>query len=633
MHKMSSTSIQLTSPSNLQLPRLQWWYDAIVHDRHDAVRHHLHTSNTEFRRRLLNASFDKLTVNCFGLNDKPDSFSFETFQVFRPFNLALAYGASKETISLLLSNGVDLALTDHHGNTCFHVMVTMAFLKPEREELMRDVFNMVSSFLSRTELNIILLQEDQSGFRPLEVAAHYGTFVLFLDMFHTPGGCFSKESTTGIYHKQYFDITEYESTLGSRRDRSPLTLLGLLDMDAIDRKYSAEAFTRQHLHQWIKFKYRKNLPFFIFWYISRMLLVLAFTTFDNTFLPIEERIVNSNLTAEDVTCFDRTTSMFISNRTVLMTLGFYLVVHSFLGLLFDLWAMAVAHSHQYHENSESRNLFKTIRRSKRLVVDYWSYRVSQVTINLGILLSVTVRLLRYQFNFGLSVLMSNFLYLAVLSNIAASFVFFLQLVPKIGFYAVVIQRMSSMFMNYFLILYLTVAVPFMLSFERVINFGKVECEENFQSMWQALYSTFLVTFNMLDFQGVRASGEQAAVLYFIHVAFVLLVGVLLVNFLIALFTYHVGFVLQSSDIIIPVQCIFLMWLAEERIHKILRKFLIQMERKCFITDSEGNLYVSQILVAEQGKKKVRVARSTSHLREHPLMRKLSDISDTLDMAL
>ena len=146
----------------------------------------------------------------------------------------------------------------------------------------------------------------------------------------------------------------------------------------------------------------------------------------------------------------------------------------------------------------------------------------------------------------------------------------------------------------------------MLSFDRVVNFGRGECEEHFSSVWVGLYSTFLLTFNMLDFQDYDPSGgggggggeEQTAALYFLHVAFVLLVGVLLVNFLIALFTYHVGFVLQSSDVIIPVQHVFLTWLAEVRTHhRMLRGALSRLEARCFITDTDGRLYVSQLLVA------------------------------------
>ena len=614
----------LPESPQLDLPKFQWWYDAIINDRLDVIKHHLRTSSTDYKNQLVNGRFSQRTIDSYGLNDKEGKFGYESFQVFLPFNLAIAYCASRETISEFLSHGVDVTLRDHHGNNCIHVMVTMAFLKPGAEDYMKDLYGMISDYLPRTKLKSILLQEDNCGFRPLELAANNGTFGLFLDIFHTRGVYLTRECTRGIYLKQYFDITEYESMTGSRRHRSPLTCLGLLDMDAVDRKYTEEMFKGQHVHQWIKFKYKKNLIFFILWFLSRMMLATGFIVFDNTFIPIEERINDPNLS--NMTCLQRTTSMIFEDKAVVALLAYYLILHSFLGLVFDIWDIVNAHRHDISKNGVT--FFKTIKGSKRLVVDYWTYRVSQSCINLGILLNVVVRMFRYEYEFGVSVLSTSFMHLIILANIAASFVFFLQLVPIIGFYAVVIQRMSSMFMNYFFILYLTVAIPFMLSFDRIVNFGKMDCEENFSSVWQGLYSTFLLTFNMIDFQDIESPSEQTAALYFIHVAFVLLIGVLLVNFLIALFTYHVGFVLQSSNIIIPVQCTFLMWLGEERIQRILKKVLFRLEKKYFTTDSDGKLYISQVLVADKGDKKVEVTRSTSVLREHPLMRKLSDISDT-----
>ena len=573
-----------TSPQ-LELPKYQWWYDAIVNDRQDVIKHHLRSSSTDYRHQLVNGCFSQLNLDTFGLNDKDKSFGYEPFQVLLPFHLAIAYGASRETISEFLSHGVDLTLKDHHGNNCIHVMVTMAFLKPQKEDYMKDLYCMISDYLPRTTLKSILLQEDKDGFRPLELAANTGTFGLFLDIFHTKGVYLTRECTKGIYLKQYFDIIEYESVTGSRRHRSPLTLLGLLDMDSVDRKYTEETFTSQHVHQWIKFKYRKNLIFFVLWFISRMILAMGFIIFDNTLIPVEERIVDSDLNDVD-TCLQRTTSLMMENGPALAVLAFYLILHSFFGMVFDVWDILNAHKRDLAKPHVT--FFRTIKGSKRLVVDYWTYRVSQCLINVGVLLNVIVRMLRYEYMFGASVMASSFLHLIILTNIAASFVFFLQLVPKIGFYAVVIQRMSSMFMNYFFILYIAVALPFMLSFDRVVNFGRTDCEEHFSSVWKGLYSTFLLTFNMLDFQHIESPGEQTAALYFIHVAFVLLIGVLLINFLIALFTYHVGFVLQSSNIIIPVQGIFLMWIAEERTHRILKKIITKLQKKCFTSTMTVN---------------------------------------------
>ena len=204
-----------TSPQ-LELPKYQWWYDAIVNDRQDVIKHHLRSSSTDYKHQLVNGGFSQLNLDSFGLNDK-DKFRLRAISSFLPFHLAIAYGASRETISEFLSHGVDLTIKDHHGNNCIHVMVTMAFLKPHKEDYMKDLYCMISDYLPRTTLKSILLQEDKDGFRPLELAANTGTFGLFLDIFHTRGVYLTRECTKGIYLKQYFDITEYESVTGSRR--------------------------------------------------------------------------------------------------------------------------------------------------------------------------------------------------------------------------------------------------------------------------------------------------------------------------------------------------------------------------------------------------------------------------------
>ena len=216
-------------------------------------------------------------------------------------------------------------------------------------------------------------------------------------------------------------------------------MLGLLDMESVDRRHTQETFTSQHIRQWIRSKYRKHVIFFILWFLSRLILALAFIVFDNTLVPVEERIADPEVGDMD-TCLQRTTSLIIQDRSVVAILAFYLILHSFLGLIFDVWDIINAHKRDLARDHVT--CFRTIKGAKRLVVDYWTYRVSQCLINAGVLLNVIVRMLRYEYQFGASVMASSFLHLIILTNIAASFVFFLQLVPKIGFYAVVIQRMS-----------------------------------------------------------------------------------------------------------------------------------------------------------------------------------------------
>ena len=71
-----------------------------------------------------------------------------------------------------------------------------------------------------------LLQEDHDGFRPLELASRFATCGLFQSFFCTKGVYITREASQDLCTRQYFDITDYESTNGSRRLKSPLILLG-----------------------------------------------------------------------------------------------------------------------------------------------------------------------------------------------------------------------------------------------------------------------------------------------------------------------------------------------------------------------------------------------------------------------
>ena len=79
---MDSTVQFLPESPQLELPKYQWWYDAILNDRHDVIKHHLRMSSTDYRHQLVNGSFTQLRIDSFGLKDKDDKFGYEPFQVF-----------------------------------------------------------------------------------------------------------------------------------------------------------------------------------------------------------------------------------------------------------------------------------------------------------------------------------------------------------------------------------------------------------------------------------------------------------------------------------------------------------------------------------------------------------------------
>ena len=232
------------------------------------------------------------------------------------------------------------------------------------------------------------------------------------------------------------------------------------------------------------------------------------------------------------------------------------------------------------------------------------------------------RLLRYEFEFGWSQLASGLVYSLITSQMGIIFVFFLQAFPGLGFYAVILQTMSSLFLWYFASLFMIVSLPYFVAIQRLINFGKMVCQDNFTSIYQSIYSIFLQTFNILDFTDVDGNDEFLVVIYLLHIVFVLLIGVLLINFLIALFTNYVGTVLELKHIIIPVYLLFVLGIMELRLDRFCRWVVRKRHEKYFIRDKQGRIYVSRMIVASKD-----TATSTPQTNKLVYSRSISTVSE------
>ncbi len=73
------------------------------------------------------------------------------------------------------------------GNNVFHVLVVNSLVQPHRERQMADSFRHLVSILPEPEVKTLLLTENDQGLRPLELAAHVGTFLMFEIIMETKG--------------------------------------------------------------------------------------------------------------------------------------------------------------------------------------------------------------------------------------------------------------------------------------------------------------------------------------------------------------------------------------------------------------------------------------------------------------
>ena len=155
--------------------------------------------------------------------------------------------------------GVDVTQTNHDKNNVVHTMVTASFLSPKCEDAMVTTYQHLSKIISRDTLQMLLIQADRDGFRPLELAASLGTFGLFMAIFETEGVYLDRQVNCGAYTLQWFDISDYDPRSTScRHDQSPMVSFMNVDQRKLGDSKTKELFESGLFRSWLSSRMRFN---------------------------------------------------------------------------------------------------------------------------------------------------------------------------------------------------------------------------------------------------------------------------------------------------------------------------------------------------------------------------------------
>ena len=174
-----------------------------------------------------------------------------------------------------------------------------------------------------------------------------------------------------------------------------------------------------------------------------------------------------------------------------------------------------------------------------------------------------------------------------------SIMFFLQLVPWLGHFVVAIQRMLGDLSKFF-VLYCLFMVPYVMALYLALNDSKET--DQFSTVGKAIYSTFLTMLNMVNYISFNESPAKSA-LYVIHFLYVFMVPVLLVNFLIAMFSSSYSDVTQNRDVIFVIQSLSVCFSLESRLIGPLRYLRRMLQKKYFVED-KGRFYITRMTIAK-----------------------------------
>ena len=172
------------------------WISAIVYDKPELAREIL---QEDIHSSLSLCNFVCNKENVVKLIQTQSSITTSQYIPDKAWCMAAVFN-SRKVLQVMREFDVPINQVNHHGNTFLHSVIAYASIHSEDIEcnFLRNVAFM-KSLLTEDEFKTVLLAEDNDGLRPLELAAHLGTFIIFKFLFESEGVYMAKTLDLGFY--------------------------------------------------------------------------------------------------------------------------------------------------------------------------------------------------------------------------------------------------------------------------------------------------------------------------------------------------------------------------------------------------------------------------------------------------
>ena len=169
-------------------------------------------------------------------------------------------------------------------NNVIHTLITHSSILSDQEEFYLECFKFFFSLVPKEMIQGVLLAENKSGLRLIELASCLQTYRLKNGIFSVPDMYLKEEVMCGMASIYVYDVADYESTIASRSSlKSPLFLLLYMASSKLDGNYTRIIFTK-----WLNKKV--YLPFIILWAIFCLLVIGLLYFLANLARPIDSNI-------------------------------------------------------------------------------------------------------------------------------------------------------------------------------------------------------------------------------------------------------------------------------------------------------------------------------------------------------
>ena len=496
--------------TKIPISQFQKYYDALFLDDADVVKDIIKAQKDP--SFLLNSEFD--------FQHSAADVSRKVKRVYLPLHIAVANGSCK-VAEAMLAHGANSESQDVHGRNILHNLVTMTtYVKYAQEEM---ACSMVPWLIEKFGIDVVYKwsrQENKDGLRPLEYATQQNALKLMKTMLETKGLYVHGDVTKGDTHFLDLDVTEYETS--ERHSKSPLNMLAYLDSNKMGHPETSKVILSPVISSWISAKKRTDTIPLIIWILFRLFVFSVFMIVD-----VDVRYLK-DLHGENASyyiCEDLGhVSLDKTSKTLLI-----LIILFGMAVSFILHMISLIRDKKQGLGLMKHNIFGR----KAIASNQFFYQVVEITYCL-VLAGVVGIIFDIQAN-GLSearILISDMLRLFMPLLIIWLLIYFLQLVPYLDSFIISIQGMLGDTARFF-ILFLLILLPFAHSFETfILNNSEEGCIADFDSILSTSYTLFKMMLNMHDLSQHQIA--HIGLLYMMHVVFVFIVAVLLLNFLIAI---------------------------------------------------------------------------------------------------
>ena len=535
------------------------WIRALACDDEELIRSTIEYIPVEYRpNKLLNKPlrFESLSKKC---HDSAKQISATKYSPDIPLCLAAIYN-SRKAIRTLVGYGENCLQKTSYGNNMLHVLVAFASTGgDDGEDLVLSTIEYIKDFVGDEVYCELLKAENNDGLRPLELACHLGTFGIFMYFFKAPGLYITREEDHILYKLQYFDITDYVA--GPRYLKSPIYAMTYVEEGRIASKYTKDAYLKDPVCSWISAILCINLPYIVWWFIYRVLYIILFLACD----PIIKDDCDDNDECQ------RRTQLSVTDN-----LGMYFAIFMMSALMFIYDIIDFVYWLIFHPSWLSQKVYG----SKPMNMHHVFYRLSHFIAVFVATISSAVALACHFENISPYPAMELAVIIGVWSFVW-SVLYFIQLIPMLGYYVMSIQRMLKDFMNFaFMLIFFF--FTYTVAFYKLLRTN--ETVKDFHKIPESLYSVFRVMLNMVEF--FNPDAEVGFAVYVVHMLFVFMVAILLVNFLIATMSSSYDLVMSSREVLFKIQRLSVSVTVDQRFPRLLGPLRDYLRRRLFVYEND-----------------------------------------------